>query len=100
MEIWVEELAAEATYFRCTGNLGQGGVYFERAIPHAVGTTVNLRFRVPGDEALIFARGEVVSASRDAVGMGLKFIDFEDDGHERLQRYVEQVEQVEQAERG
>src|SRR4051812_5754662 len=52
LDLWVEEEKGNELYFRRTGNVSLGGIYFEQTIPHALGTTVRLRFSLPGSEAL------------------------------------------------
>ncbi len=93
LELWMEEVSGDDVYFRRTGNLGAGGVYFDRAIPHAVGTMVTLKFSLPGDREMVVARGEVVSAAGSAkgLGMGVKFIAVEGDGLERIRMFVQRV---------
>ena len=91
LELWIEELAADAVYFRCAANLGEGGVYFDHAVPYPLGTVVTLRFSLPGEAQPLVARGEVVSATRGAVGMGLRFVDFDGDDEQRLQSFVERL---------
>ena len=36
LELWMEEVSGEDVYFRRTGNVSAGGVFFDRAIPHSV----------------------------------------------------------------
>jgi hypothetical protein len=90
LELWMEEVSGEDVYFRRTGNVGEGGVYFDRAIPHSLGTMVTLKFSLPGDKEMVIARGEVVSAagSEQGLGMGVKFLNVEGDGQKRLREYI------------
>ena len=90
VELWMEELFGTEVYFRRTGNLSVGGAYFDRAIPHPVGTQVTLTFSLPsGGEALV-ARAAVVSAhdSVDGLGMSVKFLEIEGNGRQRLFDYI------------
>jgi hypothetical protein len=86
----MEEVSGDDVYFRRTGNVGSGGVFFDRAIPHALGTVVTLKFALPGDKEMVVARGEVVSAAgaKDGLGMGVKFISVEGDGQKRIRAYI------------
>ncbi len=88
LELWMEEMAGEDVYFRRTGNVSAGGVFFDRAIPHAVGTVVTLKFGLPGEKEMIVARGQVVTAAgaNDGLGMGVKFVTFEGDGKKRIRK--------------
>lgn len=88
LELWMEEMAGEDVYFRRTGNVSPGGVFFDRAIPHSLGTIVTLKFAIPGDKEMVVARGEVVSSAEatDGLGMGVKFISFEGDGKKRIRQ--------------
>ncbi len=93
LELWMEEVSGEDVYFRRTGNVGEGGVYFDKAIPHALGTMVTLKFALPGDREMVVARGEVVSAvgPQAGLGMGVKFINIEGDGQKRIREYIRSV---------
>ncbi len=90
LELWMEEISGDDVYFRRTGNVSEGGVFFDRAIPHALGTVVTLKFALPGDKEMVVARGEVVSAAgtREGLGMGVKFITVEGDGAKRIRTYL------------
>ena len=90
LELWMEELAGEDVYFRRTGNVSEGGVYFDRALPHELGTEVTLKFSLPGDREMVVARGKVVSVAGDkeGLGMGVKFISVEGNGKKRVREYI------------
>jgi uncharacterized protein (TIGR02266 family) len=89
----MEEISGDDVYFRRTGNVSPGGVFFDRAIPHALGTVVTLKFALPGDKEMVVARGEVVSiaGASDGLGMGVKFISVEGDGKKRIRTYLRNV---------
>lgn len=88
LELWMEEVAGEDVYFRRTGNVSEGGVYFDKAIPHTIGTIVTLKFALPGDKEIVVARGEVVSTAGgpNGLGMGIKFVSFEGNGEKRVRQ--------------
>jgi len=90
LELWMEEVSGEDVYFRRTGNVSVGGVFFDRAIPHAIGTMVTLKFALPGEREMVVARGEVVSTAgnNQGLGMGVKFITIEGDGEKRIRAYL------------
>ena len=90
LELWMEELVGDDVYFRRTGNLSTGGVFFDSAIPHDLGTEMTLKFTLPGSKEMVVARGKVVSHSDqdDGLGMGVKFISIEGDGKKRLKTFV------------
>jgi uncharacterized protein (TIGR02266 family) len=79
ISLWVEEKKGEDLYFQQAGNLSVGGVFFERTIPHPIGTQVKLKFELPGKEGVIETTGEVVSTPGDAEGLGagVKFINLD-----------------------
>jgi uncharacterized protein (TIGR02266 family) len=79
ISLWVEEKKGEDLYFQQAGNLSIGGVFFERTIPHPIGTQVKLKFELPGKEGVIETTGEVVSTPGDAEGLGagVKFINLD-----------------------
>ncbi|MBC7792880.1 MAG: PilZ domain-containing protein [Clostridia bacterium] len=90
LELWMEELAGDDIYFRRSGNIASGGVFFDRAIPHPLGTVVTLKFALPGDREMVVARGEVVSAAAagEGLGMGVKFVHVEGDGQKRIRAFL------------
>lgn len=90
LELWMEEMSGDDIYFRRSGNIAPGGVFFDRAIPHPLGTVVTLKFALPGDREMVVARGEVVSAaaSNDGLGMGVKFVHVEGDGAMRIRAFL------------
>jgi hypothetical protein len=90
LELWMEEVFADDVYFRRTGNVSSGGAYFDRALPHAVGTVVTLKFTLPGEQEMVVARGEVVNAGQNNAGLGMsvKFISFECNGQQRVEHYL------------
>jgi hypothetical protein len=90
LELWMEEVSGDEVYFRRTANISPAGVFFERAIPHAPGTVMTLKFALPGNKEMIVARGKVVSTtgSKGDLGMRVKFISVEGDGIERIKAYL------------
>ena len=79
ISLWVEEKKGEDLYFQQAGNLSVGGVFFERTIPHPIGTQVKLKFELPGKEGVIETTGEVVSTpgSAEGLGAGVKFLNLD-----------------------
>ena len=92
LDLWVEEEKGNELYFRRTGNVSLGGIYFEQTIPHALGTTVRLRFSLPGNDALIEAQAEIVNtpSSKDGLGMGLQFKDLSADAARALSAFLDE----------
>jgi uncharacterized protein (TIGR02266 family) len=72
-----------------TRDVSTGGVFFDRAIPHAVGAQVELAFSLPGDSRTIRCRGEVVNVP-DAreFGMGIRFLDLSAQDKATLEDFV------------
>jgi uncharacterized protein (TIGR02266 family) len=91
VSIWVEEYKGEDLYLQQAGNLSVGGVFFERTIPHPIGTRVRLRFQLPGRVAPIEAAGEVVSTRQESgMGAGIRFVDLPPEIEQAIQAYVSQ----------
>lgn len=58
-----------------TRDISSGGVYFDRAIPHAVGARVELSFTLPGEVRAIRCEGEVANVpDTQGYGMGIRFL--------------------------
>lgn len=92
VSLWVEEKKGEDLYFQQAGNLSIGGVFFERTIPHPIGTQVNLKFELPGKEGVIETIGEVVSipGSTDGLGAGVKFVDLDPVERRLIEEYIKE----------
>ena len=91
LDLWVEEEKGNELYFRRTGNVSTGGIYFEQTIPHALGTKVRLRFSLPGSPDVVEALGEIVNTPtvKDGLGMGLRFLDISQDALTRLETFLD-----------
>ncbi len=90
VNIWVEEYQGDDVYFQQAGNLSVGGVFFERTIPHPIGTKVGLRFSIPGSEGVIETTGEVVSVPSDEdFGAGIRFIDLDPVEEQIIREYID-----------
>ncbi|MCC7073292.1 MAG: PilZ domain-containing protein [Deltaproteobacteria bacterium] len=92
LDLWVEEEKGNELYFRRTGNVSLGGIYFEQTIPHALGTRVKLRFSLPGSTDVMEAAGEIVNTPqvKDGLGMGLRFTEVSPAVLRALGRYLEE----------
>ena len=91
LELWMEEVVGEEVYFRRTGNVGIGGVYFDNAIPHKTGTEVTLKFTLPGDREMVVARGTVINKAtkQNPLGMRVRFIKIEGNGKARIRTFID-----------
>lgn len=100
VSIWVEETKGEDLYFHRAGNLSIGGVYFERTIPHPIGTQVRLKFELPDDKGIIETVGEVVSTPTDPTGLGagIKFVELDAMEERLIREYIDQLVDEEPAE--
>jgi len=93
LDLWVEEEKGNELYFRRTGNLSMGGIYFEQTIPHALGTRVKLRFSLPGSSEIIEATGEIVNtpSEKNGLGMGLRFLEVSADAQRHLETFLQRA---------
>src|SRR5688572_23422127 len=91
LDLWVEEEKGNELYFRRTGNVSVGGIYFEQTIPHALGTKVKLRFSLPGSSTVIEATGEIVNTPqvKDGLGMGLRFVHLDAVAQQKLATFID-----------
>jgi len=93
VEMWVEESTERELYFQRSANLSTGGIFLENTIPHPKGTVVNLQFTLPGDATPIKVRGEIVNAATaDELGMGIKFVEVDDETERRITEFVKRAE--------
>ncbi len=72
-------------------DLSVGGAFFDRAIPHAVGTRVVVRFTLPGDDRPVTCEAEVVANRKGQLGMGVKFLSLAPDDAEKVEHFAEVV---------
>ena len=95
VDVWVEEEMGNELYFRRTGNVSVGGIYFEQSIPHPLGTRVKLRFSLPGEAHVIAADGEIVNTpgAKNGLGMGLRFLHIDDVDRGRIRAFVRAIGQ-------
>jgi uncharacterized protein (TIGR02266 family) len=72
-----------------TRDISTGGVFFDRAIPYAVGVEVELSFTLPGEGRAIRCRGEVVNVpDAKSFGMGVRFLDLAPIDRAALEKFV------------
>src|SRR5262245_23451228 len=87
--IAVEVRDARGFSLQSTRDISTGGVFFDRAIPYAVGVEVELAFTLPGDSRTIRCRGEVVNVpDAKSFGMGVRFIDLAPIDKQALEAFV------------
>ena len=93
IDMWMEESKGNELYFRRTGNLSAGGVFFEQSIPHPLGTEVNLKFTLPGQDDVIEALATIVNTpgEKDGLGMGVHFVEMGDGDRQRIETFVTQT---------
>lgn len=86
----VRESALGGSFEERMGNLSIGGVYFAGLHP-PTGSLVEVRFFVPGHEAEIEARGEVIRVSRegDQFGAHIRFTDILLESELALARFLQ-----------
>ncbi|MFH1810167.1 MAG: PilZ domain-containing protein [Pseudomonadota bacterium] len=92
IDMWMEESKGNELYFRRTGNLSSGGVFFEQSIPHPLGTRVSLKFTLPGHQTVIEAVAEIVNTpgEKDGLGMGVRFVELGQPDRDRIASFVRQ----------
>jgi uncharacterized protein (TIGR02266 family) len=90
IDIWVEESRDGELYYQRTANISEGGLFFERTVPHPKGTIVNLKFTLPNQSKPIEVKGEIVNLPEDpdGLGMGVKFLNLTEEQREAIVRYI------------
>lgn len=93
VEVTVEVSDGRGFTLFSTRDISVGGLYFDRAIPHAVGEAVQLKFTLPGEERAIACEGEVVNVPNAAgFGMGVRFTTLADTDRQLLESFVQQMQ--------
>ena len=88
VQLWVKERDPDGVYYNHATNLSVGGMYLERAIPHPVGTEVELQFTLPDEKDPIAVRARIVNAAVESMGMGLSFVDIAPEVLARIENFV------------
>jgi PilZ domain len=91
LEMWMEEVEKGHTALRRTGDVSVGGAYFDRIVPHPLGTRIALRIPLPGEDREVRVYGEVVNLEKDGTGMGVKFVEFDGEGEQHLGAFLEKA---------
>lgn len=85
----IEVRDAHGFSLHSSSDLSVGGVYFDRAIPHQVGTRVELSFNLPGSDRTVVCAGEVVNVpDTHKYGMGVQFLDLKPDDEAMLFEFI------------
>ena len=73
-----------------TKDISVSGLFFDRAIPQAVGAGVKLEFRLPGDPTPIKCDGQVVNVpDTHGYGMGISFVFLKEQDRARIEAFVQ-----------
>ncbi len=81
-----------------TGNISKGGLFIRTSLPLEVGTRVRLRLTLPDGDAPFALDGVVrwTATARDkekaTPGMGIEFLEFDEDVKRRLEALVKTLE--------
>ncbi len=92
VSLTVEVRDARGFSFHSTRDLSSSGCFFDRAIPHAVGSRVALSFSLPGEARSIRCEGEVVNVpDTRGYGMGVRFLDLSPNDAQRIEAFARQL---------
>ncbi len=87
----------EKYYLSKFENISSGGAFVRTRELQAVGTMVDLRFKLPNDRNLIQAKAEVIwtynqagQGEPNSSGMGVKFIEIEEKDRHKIANFVAQ----------
>lgn len=70
-----------------------GGIFFDRAIPHPLGSKVTVAFTLPGDDQQIVTQGEVANIPDEhSFGMGVRFLGLAEPERQKLQAFLDAQE--------
>lgn len=78
-------------------NISRGGIFINTRKPLAVGTTVRLMISLPDQAFPFYLNGRVMrvnefdNPSNQVPGMGIEFLDVDDEKRARIERFVERL---------
>lgn len=87
VDIWIEVVRGQETYFQRASNISVGGAYFGQTIPLPLGSRVALKFSLPNDAYEIHCWGEIVTAKD--LGMGVTFVDISPKDRARIEKLID-----------
>lgn len=89
LAITVELRGTRGFSLHSSKDISTGGVFFDRAIPHAVGSHVELEFTLPGALEAIRCAGEIVNVpDKTGYGMGVRFLNLDSPQKNQLEQFV------------
>ncbi|MFL5321823.1 MAG: PilZ domain-containing protein [Myxococcaceae bacterium] len=75
-------------------DISVGGLFFDRAIPNAVGSRITVSFKLPGDDQPIVVAGEIANVPDEkSFGMGVRFINLKPHDRDKLEQFLRTQEQ-------
>lgn len=86
VDLWIEAERQGELYYQRATNLSVGGAFFVQTIPLPVGTSMSLKFTLPGDDREIVCLGDIVTAKD--FGMGVHFVGLKDSDKKRLEKLI------------
>ena len=76
-------------------NINEGGLFVETDLPHELGTSVQLQFKIPGSEDPIQVTGLVVRVSsgnaEEPPGMGIEFENLDSQARQHINELVRKL---------
>ena len=91
----VEYRSVDELFSDFARNVNEGGLFVETDTPPALGTRVELLFRLPGHDEPLRTAGTVVRVSSggasDPPGMGIEFEEPDSDAHGRIDELVRRL---------
>jgi uncharacterized protein (TIGR02266 family) len=74
-----------------SSDISSGGAFFDRSIPHRVGSKVTVSFTLPGEKEPIVCEGEVVNVpDKRSFGMGVRFLNVKEADQKKLDAFRDQ----------
>jgi hypothetical protein len=100
VDLWIRQEYGHDVSYTHTADISTGGIQFDHGFPHPVGTEVELRFALPGEQHEFKVAAEVVGSGlrRERPVTHLRFLKMTVDEYVLLTRFVRgQLEPGEQA---
>ena len=85
---FIKEVLVVGVGVRRASDLGIGGMYIETISTFPVGSILNIRFKLDGDDPTPLDVQARVMYEHESVGIGLAFVDLPPEARMRIERFI------------
>jgi hypothetical protein len=88
-ELWLGQDGIYTRSFEMLRDLSEGGAFIETLQRFALGSIIQVRFKLPGSGQLISCTAEVRNVRKDLCGFGVQFLDISQNSVQQIRVYMD-----------